>query len=102
MARYPALSLRPVIVVYNLFCAALNLYIGLEIFLTSLTINYSWTCQPVDYSTNPAAVRIARALWLYYVSKLIELAGQITFSVGSQTIFSKVTTSFSRVTNHFQ
>jgi len=77
MARYPALSLRPVIVVYNLFCAALNLYIGLEIFLTSLTINYSWTCQPVDYSNNPAAVRIARALWLYYVSKLIELADSL-------------------------
>ena len=76
MAKYPAFSIRPLIVVYNLFCAALNFYIGYEIFVTSRTISYSWTCQPVDYSLDPSAVRIARALWWYYISKLLELCGK--------------------------
>ena len=76
MAKYPALSLRPLIVVYNLFCAALNFYIGYEIFMTSRSISYNWTCQPVDYSWDKSAVRIARALWWYYISKGIELCGQ--------------------------
>ena len=49
MSPFPALSLRPVVVIYNIFCAGLNLYIFLEIFLTSRKIQYSWTCQPVDY-----------------------------------------------------
>ena len=49
MAPFPALSLRPVVVIYNIFCAGLNLYIFLEIFITSRQIQYSWTCQPVDY-----------------------------------------------------
>jgi len=77
MAKYPALSLRPLIVVYNLLCAALNFYIGYEIFVTSRTISYNWTCQPVDYSHDPSAVRIARALWWYYVSKLLELCDSV-------------------------
>lgn len=77
MAKYPAFSIRPLIVVYNLFCAALNFYIGYEIFVTSRTISYSWTCQPVDYSLDPSAVRIARALWWYYISKLLELCDSL-------------------------
>ena len=76
MAKYPEFSIRPLIVVYNLFCAALNFYIGYEILVTSRTISYSWTCQPVDYSWDPAAVRIARALWWYYINKMFELCGK--------------------------
>ena len=49
MSSFQALSLKPVVVIYNIFCAGLNLYIFLEIFLTSRKIQYSWTCQPVDY-----------------------------------------------------
>ena len=76
MSPYKPFNLRPVVVLYNLICAGLNLYIGLEIFLTSRQIQYNWTCQPVDYSWDPASVRIARALWWYYISKLVELCGK--------------------------
>ena len=76
MSPYPALHLRPLVVTYNLFCAGLNLYIFTEILMTSRQIQYSWTCQPVDYSWDPSSVRIARALWWYYISKLVELCGQ--------------------------
>lgn len=77
MSSYKPLNLRPLVVVYNLGCAGLNLYIGLEIFLTSRQIDYSWTCQPVDYSWDPSSVRIARALWWYYISKLVELCDSL-------------------------
>jgi len=77
MSPYKPFNLRPVVVLYNLICAGLNLYIGLEIFLTSRQIQYNWTCQPVDYSWDPASVRIARALWWYYISKLVELCDSL-------------------------
>jgi len=73
MSHFPPQKLRPVIVTYNLATAGLNAYIGIEIFLTSRSLAYNWTCQPVDYSNDPRAVRIAAALWWYYFSKCIEL-----------------------------
>lgn len=73
MSPRPPFSLRPLVFLYNMGCAALNLYIGAEIFLTSRQLSYSWVCQPVDYSNDPRAVRIAAALWWYYFSKLVEL-----------------------------
>ena len=51
------------ILAYNFAISALNLYIGLELFLVSTQLNFSWTCQPVDYTNDPTAVRIASALW---------------------------------------
>jgi len=77
MAHRPPLSLRPIVFLYNLGCAGLNFYIGAEIFLTSRQLSYSWVCQPVDYSSDPRALRIAAALWWYYASKLVELADSV-------------------------
>ena len=96
MSSYKPLNLRPLVVVYNLGCAGLNLYIGLEIFLTSRQIDYSWTCQPVDYSWDPSSVRIARALWWYYISKLVELCGKFVGSDREEgvTIFVSVQHKF--------
>jgi hypothetical protein len=34
-----------------------------------------WSCEPVDYSMDVNAVRIAGALWWYYASKLFEMLG---------------------------
>jgi len=73
MSSRQPFSLRPLVFLYNLSCAGLNFYIGAEIFLTSRQLSYSWLCQPVDYSDDPRAVRIAAALWWYYASKLFEL-----------------------------
>ena len=40
MAPHKPFNLRPLIVIYNFICAALNLYIFLEIFITSRQIQY--------------------------------------------------------------
>lgn len=77
MTNRKPLTLKPLIVTYNLATAGLNLYIAREIFITSRDLEYNWTCQPVDYSDDPRAVRIAGALWWYYASKCIELLDSV-------------------------
>ena len=64
MAGREPFNIRPLIVVYNLGCAGLNLYIGLEIFITSRTIQYSWTCQPVDNNGLQGVVEIIIKLFI--------------------------------------
>ena len=56
-------ELRPLLLLYNAAVAGLNLYIGLELTLTSRKLDFNWTCEPVDYSLNPLALRVASALW---------------------------------------
>ena len=63
MSSRKPLELRPLLLVYNGIVAGLNLYIGVELFLTSRLLDFSWTCQPVDYSNSPLAMRVASALW---------------------------------------
>jgi len=82
MAPYKAFTgetLRPCIVTYNLGVAGLNLYIALELLATSRLLKFSWLCEPVNYSDDPVAVRIASALWWYYASKLIEMLDSVFF-----------------------
>eukprot|EP00731_Ephydatia_muelleri_P006050 Em0003g298a len=43
-----------------------------EYIVGMLDAGYNWICQPVDYSYEPAQMRIASALWWYYFSKFIE------------------------------
>lgn len=40
---------------------------------------YSFRCQPVDYSQNPLAVRMAHGCWWYYFSKFTEFMDTIFF-----------------------
>lgn len=63
MKNRKPLDVKPLILAYNFAISGLNLYIGLELFLVSTQLNFSWTCQPVDYSNDPTALRIAAALW---------------------------------------
>nr|QUW17306.1 elongation of very long-chain fatty acids 4 [Marinogammarus marinus] len=70
---------RHVLIVYNLAVMMLNLYIGLELAVVSYRLGYSWFCQPVDYSNKPDEIRIAAALWWYYISKLVEFCDTMFF-----------------------
>ena len=63
MSNRKPLELRPLLLLYNATVAGLNLYIGLELTFTSQKLDFSWTCEPVDYTLNPLAVRVASALW---------------------------------------
>lgn len=79
MSNRKPVELKPLLLLYNASVAGLNLYIGLELFLTSQKLDFSWTCEPVDYTLNPLALRVASALWWYYASKLLEMFDTVFF-----------------------
>ncbi|XP_071541485.1 very long chain fatty acid elongase 4-like isoform X1 [Panulirus ornatus] len=85
MASRAALQLRIPLIIYNLAVMLLNLYIGVELAVVSVRLRYSWFCQPVDYSTNPDEMRIAAALWWYYISKLVEFSDTLFFILRKKT-----------------
>jgi len=70
-------SLRFILVPYNLSMCLLNFYIALELAVTQYRKQYSWFCQPVNYSNDPDDIRIAAALWWYYISRLVEMTDTI-------------------------
>merc|ERR1712088_187615 len=41
--------------------------------------NYSWHCEPVDYSESPVARRALNLAWWYYFSKFIDLFDSVFF-----------------------
>ena len=41
--------------------------------------NYSWTCEPIDYSNDPEAVRALNLAWIFYISKFLDMFDSFFF-----------------------
>ncbi|GAB1601709.1 elongation of very long chain fatty acids protein 4-like [Argonauta hians] len=65
--------------VYNMILILLNFHICFELLVASYRAGYNYLCQPVTYSTDPNEMRIAKAIWWFYISKLIEMLDTIFF-----------------------
>lgn len=72
-------QLKWVLVCYNLGMVLLSVYMFYEFVVTSLLSNYSYVCQPVDYSNSELALRMAKVCWIFYISKIIELLDTVFF-----------------------
>jgi len=72
-------QLNRFMVVYNLSLVALNFHIFRELFMGSLNAGYSYLCQPIRYSFDPNELRISRAIWWFYISKLFEFLDTVIF-----------------------
>ncbi|KAI1892307.1 hypothetical protein AGOR_G00131990 [Albula goreensis] len=70
---------RKTLIIYNFSMVILNFYIFKELFLGSRAAGYSYRCQPVNYSNDENEVRIAAALWWYYISKGVEYLDTVFF-----------------------
>jgi hypothetical protein len=79
MKTRPAFELRTVLVLYNLALVVLSTYMFYEFLAAGWFMNYSWFCQPIDYTDAPLPNRMVRVSWLFFFSKLIELADTIFF-----------------------
>ncbi|RUS88561.1 hypothetical protein EGW08_003661, partial [Elysia chlorotica] len=90
------MELRQVLIVYNLAMVALSSYTFYEFLMSGWLAGYSLGCQPVDYSNSPQAIRMARACWLFYISKFIELLDTVFFILRKK--FNQV--SFLHVFHH--
>ncbi|XP_020296945.1 elongation of very long chain fatty acids protein AAEL008004-like [Pseudomyrmex gracilis] len=70
---------RKVMLWYNLFQVIFSIWLFREAWVSGWGGHYSFKCQPVDYSYNPIAVRMAHGCWWYYVSKFTEFADTTFF-----------------------
>lgn len=79
MRQRDAVELRLLLIVYNFAMVCLSVYMFYEFLVTSWLSNYSFLCQPVDYSSSPLAMRMASVCWCFFFSKVIELSDTIFF-----------------------
>jgi len=76
MKNRAPIEMRWLLVVYNMGLMALSLYMMIEIILSTYAANYGITCQVYDVKTTPnkpGELRVAKVMWWYFFSKLIEL-----------------------------
>lgn len=72
-------KLRNILVAYNAFQVIFSLGMLYEHLMSGWLSEYSYKCQPVDYSQNPTAMRMANLCWWYFISKFTEFADTIFF-----------------------
>uniref|UniRef100_A0A3Q1H8A9 Elongation of very long chain fatty acids protein n=1 Tax=Anabas testudineus TaxID=64144 RepID=A0A3Q1H8A9_ANATE len=90
-------TLRKTLIVYNFSMVVLNFYIAKELLIGTTAAGYSYLCQPVNYSNDVNEVRIASALWWYYISKGVEFLDTVFFIMRKK--FNQV--SFLHVYHHW-
>nr|UZZ64685.1 fatty acid elongase elovl1a [Platychelipus littoralis] len=79
MRNKKPMNIRSFLIVYNLFQIVLSTYIFVGLLLNGWGGDYSFTCQPVDYSNNPRAIQMAFVCWMYYMSKFTEFFDTFCF-----------------------
>lgn len=72
-------NLTRILIVYNLAQVLFSVWLFRESILGGWFTHYSFKCQPVDYSNNATALRMARGCWWYYISKFTEFFDTIFF-----------------------
>lgn len=78
--RATGFSIRPIMIVYNFSMVIISAWLWYRFCAYGwFGDNYSFRCQPVDYSHRPKAMRMAETCWYFYISKLIELFDTVCF-----------------------
>ncbi|KAA0705005.1 Elongation of very long chain fatty acids protein 2 [Triplophysa tibetana] len=76
MRSRPAYSLKNVLLLYNFSVTLLSFYMLVELISAVWSAGYRLQCQGL-YETGDADIRVAKVLWWYYFSKLIEFLDTI-------------------------
>ncbi|XP_011212978.2 elongation of very long chain fatty acids protein 4 [Bactrocera dorsalis] len=79
MQRRKPLQLRPLLLLYNFLLTLLNAHIFKELLINGVRLKYNFWCQPCRELYSKEELRIAAAVWWFYVSKLLEFADTIFF-----------------------
>ncbi|XP_061514451.1 elongation of very long chain fatty acids protein 7 isoform X2 [Anopheles gambiae] len=79
MAKRKPFKLEGVLIAYNAVQVLLSIVLVYEGIEGGWRKHYNYSCQPVDYSRNPVAMRMARAVWMYYMCKVVELLDTVFF-----------------------
>ncbi|KAG9347826.1 hypothetical protein JZ751_003842 [Albula glossodonta] len=78
MKNRPAYSLKKVLIVYNFAVTMLSFYMLIELISAAWVGGYRLQCQSL-HGAGDADIRVAKVLWWYYFSKLIEFLDTIFF-----------------------
>lgn len=79
MANRKPFKLREVLIVYNGAQVLYSLFMLYEHLMSGWFWDYSYKCQPIDYSRSEKGMRMANLCWWYYISKLSEFADTLFF-----------------------
>ncbi|KAI6659745.1 GNS1-like protein [Oopsacas minuta] len=85
----PKMELLSAMRLYNISIILICAYTMYELIVSSILIGQNFWCSPAIYSTDESAVRYARAIWLYYVSKFLEFTDTTFFVLRGK--FNQVT-----------
>lgn len=72
-------QLKWTLFLYNMGLVIMNYHICSELFTTSWKLGYSYSCQKVNYTDDRDEMRIAKALWWAYFSKVVEFLDTVFF-----------------------
>ncbi|XP_026121034.1 very long chain fatty acid elongase 2 isoform X1 [Carassius auratus] len=76
MRNRPAYSLKHILLLYNFSLTILSLYMLVELISSVWSAGYRLQCQGL-HEAGEADIRVAKVLWWYYFSKLIEFLDTI-------------------------
>uniref|UniRef100_A0A1B6CQ89 Elongation of very long chain fatty acids protein n=1 Tax=Clastoptera arizonana TaxID=38151 RepID=A0A1B6CQ89_9HEMI len=79
MANKKPLNLDMVLFVYNIFQIVASTYLFTQSVILGWGGTYNWFCQPVDYSSSPHAMKVAKIMYLYFVVKFLDLLDTVFF-----------------------
>lgn len=79
MEKRQPFKLDKIIKCYNLSQVAICAYITVEAYRYTFARGYNLFCQPVDYSMDPDAYRIAQIGHYYFLTKVVDLLDTIFF-----------------------
>uniref|UniRef100_A0A0A1XHP0 Elongation of very long chain fatty acids protein n=1 Tax=Zeugodacus cucurbitae TaxID=28588 RepID=A0A0A1XHP0_ZEUCU len=82
--------LQNTLIIYNAVQVIFSAWLFYECLMGGWWGQYSFRCQPVDYSDDPTTKRMVHACWWYYFSKFTEFMDTIFFVLRKKT--SQVTT----------
>merc|ERR1712080_656323 len=72
-------NIKKILLVYNFAQTVFSFWMFCEGWQFYVSGNYSWHCEPVDYSDSPVAIRAINLAWFYYFSKFIDLFDSFFF-----------------------
>jgi len=96
MKNRPPLNIKNFMIGYNAFQVLLSGYIFVQLLRGGWWNDYSFRCQPVDYSDSYKAKLILQSSYIYFISKFVEFIDTLCFVARKK--FSHV--SFLHVVHH--
>ncbi|XP_061388079.1 elongation of very long chain fatty acids protein AAEL008004-like [Musca vetustissima] len=71
-------ELKNTLIVYNALQVVFSVVLVYEFYVSGWG-HYNYKCEAVSYGTDPKSMRMARAVYLYYIAKLTELLDTVFF-----------------------